>query len=406
MTARHVLLWSAASVLLAVGVSAGAGVACSSTTLEPAAPTAPIDTSDAAPPANDDASIDAAPPKTPNALADGIDALFTDAAAKDVFSGTVIVVDGGHQVLAKGYGLADRTTKRANTPDTILRIGSMSKQFAATAVLALVADGKLALTDPVSKFFPDYPAANLVMDGVAVTIHHLLSHTSGLPDPASTTAFKQAIWRRPIDPSEQVGFVQALPLVAKPGTTFAYLNFNFLVAALIVEKTAGVPYESFLKTRFFGPLGMKDTGTVLPAGDASRAALGYADLGSGMLTSFSQDPSFKDPDVTVAFGAGQVYSTIGDLALWDRALTGVAVLPAAQRDLLFTPNLASYGYGWVIEKKNNVSFEWHNGALSPVGFASYMIRVPSKDRFVAYLANRDIAGIEPFETKVEALALK
>jgi D-alanyl-D-alanine carboxypeptidase len=386
-----------------LAVSVLASIACSSSTTDPSTTPAAVDAPDAAPV---EPAVDAAPAPTPNALADAIDALFKDSAAKDVFSGTVIVVDGGKQVLAKGYGAADRIAKRDNTADTILRVGSMSKQFAASALLALVSDGKLALTDPVSKFFPDYPAANLVMDGVPVTLHHLISHTSGLPDPASTTAFKKAVWTRPIAPSEQVAFAQTLPLIAKPGTVFAYLNYNFLLAALIVEKTAGVPYESFLRTRFFDPLAMNDTGTVLPVSDSSRIALGYADFGSGKLTSFSQNPSFKDPDVTVAFGSGQIFSTIFDLAKWDRALKDVTVLPAAQRDLLFTPNLSSYGYGWVIQKKNGVAFEWHNGALSPLGFASYMIRVPSKDRFVAYLANREIGVIQPFETKVEALAIK
>jgi CubicO group peptidase (beta-lactamase class C family) len=357
----------------------------SSSPSDPGAPTpAPSST---APPA-----VTAPPAPAANALADAVDALFTDSSSRDTFSGSVIVVDGGQQVLAKGYGFADRTSKRKNTPDTIFRVGSVSKQF--------------ALTDPVSKFFPDYPAENLVLDGTVVTLQHLLSHTSGLPDPAGTAGFKAAIWRRPIAPSEQVGFAQTLPLVAKPGSTFAYLNFNFLLAALIVEKTSGLPYGTFIQQRFFGPLAMADSGTVMPASAAPRAAVGYYEDSTNTLASFEATPGFADPDVTVAFGAGQVYSTVLDLAKWDRALTGEKVLAAAQRDLLFTPNLDDYGFGWVIEKQSNVTIEWHNGALEPLGFSAMIVRVPSKDRFVAYLSNFDYPLISPFEPKVEALVVK
>ena len=346
-----------------------------------------------------------APAKVPNALADAVDALFTDAEAKDTFSGSVIVVDGGKTVLEKGFGSADRKAKRKNAPDTLFRIGSISKQFTASAVLALVHDGKLKLTDPVSKFFPDYPAESLVQDGVEVTVHHLISHTSGLPDPRGTVPFKKAVWTRVIAPSEQVDFVKALPLVAKPGTAYAYLNYNFLLAAMIVEKTSGQTYEAFLRARFFEPLGMKDTGTALPASEAARTALGYYDEG-GELTSMSEDATFKDRDVSFAFGSGQIYSTVEDLARWDRGLTGETVLPAAQRDLLFVPNLEQYGYGWVIQKKAGVTMQWHNGALSPLGFTALIVRVPSKDRFVGYLANMDLDLIQPFEAKITALAVK
>ncbi len=344
-------------------------------------------------------------PPAPNALATAIDSLFGDAAAKDQFSGSLIVVDGGKEVLKKGYGNADRDNKRANASDTVFRIGSVSKQFAATAVLRLVADGKLALTDKLSKHFPDYPPENLVKDGVEVTLHHLLSHTSGLPDPRATASFKSAVWKRTIAPSEQVGWAKVLPLKATPGTAYEYVNYNFLLAAMIVEKVSGTSYETFVKTRFFEPLGMKDSGTSMPAALSGRAAVGYYESG-GEMTALADDPSFKDKDVSFAFGSGQIFSTVEDLAKWDRALAGDKLLPAAQRDLLFTPNLDDYGYGWVIQKKSGVSYEWHNGAISPLGFSAFIVRVPSKDRFVAYLANMDIDKIEPFEAKVSALVVK
>jgi D-alanyl-D-alanine carboxypeptidase len=373
--------------------------ACSSSA-SPSPGPAPAPTSTAPP-----VPTDTPPAAEPNALADAIDALFTDAETKDAFSGSVIVTDGGKQVLEKSYGFADRTSKRKNTPDTLFRIASVSKQFAASAILALVQDGALALTDPVSKFFPDYPKESLVKDGVEVTLHHLISHTSGLPNPRATEAFKKIVWRRAILPTEQIDFVKAEPLVSAPGSAYEYVNYNFLLAALVVEKTSGQTYEAFLKKRFFAPLAMKDTGTLLPAADAPRAAVGYA-MEGGELTSFADDSIFQDDDVTFAFGSGQIYSTVRDLAKWDRALNGEAVLKAPQRGLLFKANLDDYGYGWVIQKKGGVSMAWHNGAISPLGFTSLIVRVPSKDRFVAYLSNMDLPLVQPFEAKVTALVVK
>jgi CubicO group peptidase (beta-lactamase class C family) len=110
--------------------------------------------------------------------------------------------------------------------------------------------------------------------------------------------------------------------------------------------------------------------------------------------------------VTFAFGSGQVYSTVTDLAKWDAALSGGAVLSAASRDKLFTANLSGYGYGWMMEQRGASSLEWHNGALSPLGFSSLLVRAPAGGRFVAYLANLDITVTSPLETKVRALVAK
>lgn len=338
----------------------------------------------------------------PSALAQALDALFAPAASNDTFSGSVLLIDGGEIVWSRGYGAADRTTERANTPSTIFRIGSVSKQLTAAAVLLLVQDGKLALTDPVAKFFPRYPVENLTKDGVAVTVHHLLSHTSGLPDPRATDAFKQIVWTRAIDPTEQVTLAMPLPLLRKPDTKHVYTSYNYLVAALILEKVSGQSYETFLRERIFTPLGMDRTGTHLPASRAAEAAVGYYAEGS-VLTSFADDPFFRDPDVSFAFGSGQLYSTVEDLAKWDRALATASPLVPAVRDLLFTPNRDDYGYGWIIEH-DPALIEWHNGAISPLGFSAILVRVPDKDRFIAVLSNRDIELVESFEAKVLTLA--
>src|SRR5262249_34337000 len=147
-----------------------------------------------------------------SAFTQGAERIFAEAAEAGTFSGSVVIVDGPRRT-AKGFGLADRRSGRRNTPETIFRIASVSKQFTASGILTLVADGRVAVTDPVSKYFPEYPRTNLVKDGVEVTLHHLLSHTSGLPDPLKMDTFVNAMYRRPFDPLEYVRTCAALPLV-------------------------------------------------------------------------------------------------------------------------------------------------------------------------------------------------
>jgi len=385
-------------LLLAAALAAPA---CSASDNAPAA-AAPTPSADSGV-VDGDVAHDAA---APNALADAVDALFTSAAEKDAFAGAVVVVDEGREVLRKAYGPANRDTKAPNQPDTIFRIGSVSKQFTAAAVLALAAEGKLAVTDEASKYFPEYPPENLTKDGASVTLHHLLAHTSGIADPYATSFFAKAAWRRPIDPQELIDAAKSLPLTTKPGESFAYSNYGYLLLARIVEKVSGKTFEAYLKERFFAPLGMTDTGTRMPSSLAARAAVGYEKAKDGTFTSLADDPAFRDPDCTLAFGAGQVYSTVADLAKWDRALETDTALPAAQRALLFTPNLSDYAYGWVVEQKSGVTMQWHNGSLAPLGFTSLVVRVPSKQRFVAYLTNLDTQTIVPFEKKVEALVVR
>jgi CubicO group peptidase (beta-lactamase class C family) len=342
-------------------------------------------------------------PPAPNALATRLDKFFDEASKKDAFSGSVIVVDGGKTVLSKGYGFASRKTKEPNAPSTIFRIASMSKQFTAAAMLALVADGKVKLDDPVSKHLPEYPKENLEKDGVVVTIHHLLSHTSGLPDAQKTDYFKASVWKKPIDKKLWMESASSLPLLEKPGTRWVYSNYGYFLAAVILERVAGTSYEAFLRERILEPNGMNDTGTFLPADKKTRYAVAYAkDKTTGELETLMDDPAFGDPDVTWAFGSGQIYSTVEDMARWDRALAGHK-LP--EQDLLFKKNLQDYGYGFVLGERNGVPFAWHNGALKPLGFTSYIVRVPSKDRSVAYLANLDRAIVtESFELDVEKIA--
>ncbi|MBS2011953.1 MAG: beta-lactamase family protein [Deltaproteobacteria bacterium] len=321
-----------------------------------------------------------------------------------MFAGSVIVVDDGRTVFEKGYGWADRVgVRRPNAPDTLYRIGSVSKQFTAAGILALASDRKLSLDDAVAKWFPDYPRESLSRDGVDATIHHLLAHTSGIADGQKSAFYEANRWRRPLAPDAIIEAAHSLPMVATPGTTSAVSDYGYLLLGRIIEKASGKTYESFLRERFWAPQGMHDTGTILPPEKQDRAAIGYEMAGSRFYA-LAEQSAFGDPDCTLAFGYGQVYSSVRDLAIWDRALTADRALPKVERERLFEPNLADYGYGWRIERKGDLVVQWHDGALLPLGFTSYVARIPAKDRFVALLTNLDQEAIAPFERQVAALS--
>ena len=343
-----------------------------------------------------------------NELALRADDFFTKATADGHFSGSIIVVDSGKTVLEKAYGLADRDAKKPNTKDGIFRLGSVTKQFTAAAILALSEDGPLSVDDPITAHLPELPRENFSSDGVDVTLHHLLSHTSGIGDARSTSWFRTHAWFTKIDPKEVLAVGGALPMRRKPGTKHEYNNWGYYLLGLVVERVSRQPYGAFMKERFFDRFGMTDTAALrssMSAAQQARIPHGYEAGKLGGFDTMDDSRRFVDRDMTMSFGSGQILSTVADLAKWDRALAAKKVLPKLQ-DRLFTPVLDDYGYGWVMSKMNGVPVQWHNGALSPLGFSSLIARVPSKDRFVAYLANLDIDLVEPIEEKAIALLTK
>ena len=171
------------------------------------------------------------------------------------FTGAVLVMKDGQPLFRKGYGHANREWNIANAPDTRFRLGSITKQFTAAAILQLAEQGKLSITDPVSKHYPDAPAA-----WEKITIHHLLNHTSGIPSYTAIPDFfaKQSMIRR--TPTEIVRLTQDKPLEFEPGSKFAYNNTGYVLLGAIIERITGGSYDAYLRKNIFEPLGLKDSG--------------------------------------------------------------------------------------------------------------------------------------------------
>ncbi|HOX27200.1 MAG TPA: serine hydrolase [Candidatus Krumholzibacteria bacterium] len=298
-------------------------------------------------------------------------------AAQDVrqFQGAVLVAKDGVPVLAKGYGLASVELAVPNTPQTKFLIGSITKQFTATAILQLQEQGKLSVDDPITKHLPWYPSA----PGDVVTIHHLLSHTSGLGNYTEDAALMA---RRSVEmPIEDlVATFRDRPLLFAPGTQWRYSNSGYVLLGLIIEAASGLSYEDYLEQRIFAPLKLTGSGyahneTILP-----QRACGYA-VADGALVNAARIA------MSLPYSAGAVYSTVGDLFAWVQALHGDAVLTAGSKRQMFTPVLQDYGYGWMMLERAGHRLIFHNGGID--GFTSHLARYPDDGLTIVVLCNNE-----------------
>jgi len=306
-----------------------------------------------------------------------IDTLLKQYYDYGLFNGSVLVSDRG-KIYEKGFGMANREWDIPNAPDTKFRLGSITKQFTATLILQLVEQGKIKLDGHITDYLPDYRKDT----GDRVTIHQLLTHTSGIPSYTERPDYPTEISRNTFLPADFVKKYASGDLEFEPGTKFSYDNGGYFILGAIVEKITGKPYEQVLKERIFDPLGMSDTGydhleTILP-----KRATGYGKNPTGFVNS-------SYVDMSVPYAAGSLYSTARDLYKWDRSLYTDKVLSQASRDLMFKPNLSNYGYGFAIADMTVGSSKMkvisHSGGIN--GFATLIVRLVDSQSAIILLSN-------------------
>ncbi len=279
----------------------------------------------------------APPPTIDGPLGPKLDRYLTESG----FEGVALVAKDGKVVLLKGYGIADREKNEPYATDTIVSIGSITKQFTAAAILKLEQEGKLKIEDTVGKFFKDAPD-----DKRGITLHQLLTHTAGLESDFAKDY-------DPVGRDEYVKRILGSKLKSKPGSEHFYANSGYSLLAAIVELASGQPYETYLREHVFLPAGMKETGYRIPKWEARRVPVGYRD---GKRWGTMLDKAWaSDGPYWALRGNGGIESTLTDLWAWSRALDGDAVLSATQRKKLFTPYVkegpnadSHYAYGWAI----------------------------------------------------------
>ena len=289
------------------------------------------------------------------------------------FSGAVLVMKQNKVLLEKGYGLADREWNITNTAETKFRIGSVTKQFTAACILQLAEQGKLSVDDKLSKFFPGYPK------GDSVTIDMLLNHTSGIANYTDIREF-MSVARLDLSKDSMISFFKNKPYNFSPGARFSYTNSGYFLLGSIIEKVSGLSYNDYLQKNIIGKLEMKNSGVDKLDSVLAFRARAYSRVGKKMVN--ADYISMEWP-----YSAGVLYSTLGDMYKWDRALYGNKVLSDESRKKMFTPGKSNYGYGVIIDSLEKHLRIWHNGGIP--GFSANFSRFVNDDICTVVFSNNE-----------------
>lgn len=310
----------------------------------------------------------------------------------------VIVRCNGWTIFRKGYGLADLELGVKVEPDMIFRLGSITKQFTATAILMLAEQGKLSLQDEINKYIPTFTARDK-----KVTVEHLLTHTSGIKSYTNMEEWLP-LWRKDMTPQEIIDLSKGKPFEFNPGERWNYNNTGYVMLGAIIEKVSGKSYAAFVEENIFTPLGMRHsyydrTEQVIP-----RRVHGYQKDTGGIIN--APYLSMSQP-----YAAGSLLSSVDDMAVWNDAVFSGRLLKKEWLDKAFVPfHLANgestgYGYGWFISDLRGHRCIEHGGGIN--GFTSYALALPDDRIYVAILTNSAIAGRmpEPLALRIAELVL-
>jgi len=340
-----------------------------------------------------------------------IDSIFAPLKYSNAPGVAVLVVHDGQIVFRHGYGVTDLRTLHPITPETDFRLASFTKQFTATCIMLLVRDGKLRYDEPLTDIFPEFPAY-----GRQITIRNLLNHTSGLPDYEDILTKQYP--NTPDDKIPQIHDAGVLKLLEQqssgkfpPGSKWEYSNSGYATLAMIVEKVSGEPFGQFLHDRIFVPLKMDHTLAYEKGkNEVPHRAYGHTKEKDGWHETDQSSTS-------AVLGDGGIYTSIDDLAKWDRALREHILLTAAEMQPAITPvqptganatqpegKPVRYGFGWFLDPYMGHRRMYHDGET--VGFLTTIQRFPDDKLTVIVLANRTDISPEALALKVADLYLK
>ena len=313
-----------------------------------------------------------------------IDKLLNACAEYRQFNGSVLIAQNGKVIYKNGLGMANMEWNIPNEVDTKHRLASISKQFTSMLILQLAAENKLQLNIPITSYLGDYPKSS----GDKITIHHLLSHTSGIPNYTSFPTYWEMM-RKPHSPADITKLFADLDLEFTPGEKFNYSNSGYVLLGIIIENITGTTYEQALQDQIFTPLGMHDSGLENQKDVIPNKASGY-----NKFANIYEKANYIN--MSAAYAAGAIYSTVEDLFLWDQALYTYKLLPPKYMDVLFQAHASawggqSYGYGWEVGKTNigrtkeRVESLSHGGVVN--GFNTQITRIPSSKSSIILLNN-------------------
>ncbi len=288
-------------------------------------------------------------------------------------SGSVIVSKNGVTLLSEGYGYANLELGVPNTPQTKLRIGSITKQFTSMAILILQERQRLGVHDSVGKHVPNVPDV-----WRSLTIHQLLTHTSGIMHSWNLPGFRETMMV-PATLDQTLARYHRQPLLFTPGEQFAYSGVGYFLLAKIIETVSGHDYETFLKREIFAPLGMEDTGADRPELVQGQRAAGYVHGEDGEILNA---PPIYMPILT---GGGNLYSTAEDLGRWAESLGVRRLISNTAYEAMYRPELNDYAYGWRVVDWKGARTIQHSGGVN--GFNAHILRIPDEGLYVVVLSN-------------------
>lgn len=305
-----------------------------------------------------------------------------------------LVAKGGKPFYRAAFGMADMENNVAMRPDHVFEIGSITKQFTAVSILMLMEQGKLKLEDPLTKYIPDYPK------GESITIHHLLTHTSGIKSYTGMQAWAKR-WREDLPPLQMIDIFKNEPMDFAPGEKWQYNNSAYFILGYIIEKISGLSYAEYLEKNIFAPLGLKNTFYGSQSKIIRNRAQGYQKQGEYVRAEYLS--------LTQPYAAGSIMSTVDDLLTWQLAINKNKLIRPETQQLAYTPvklnsgEVHDYGYGWGIGLINGSSTIEHSGGI--FGYSTNEIYLPKEDIYVVVFTNCDCSAPGEVSTRMAAIAI-
>lgn len=325
-----------------------------------------------------------------------LDALINTEYPADEPGITVLVARDGEVIYREARGMANLELNVPMKPEMVFEIGSITKQFTAVSILMLMEQGKLSLEDDITKFIEDYPT-----HGHTITIHHLLTHTSGIRSYTSIEGIFEK-GKQDFEPPEIIDMFKNLPMDFAPGEQYLYNNSAYFLLGYIIEKVSGMTYPEFLEINIFEPLGMDNSYFGSQRKIIKNRAYGYQKQDDVFVN--AQYVSLKNP-----YAAGSIMSTVDDLLTWNTALhdhklvSGETVEKAFTNYTLNNEKSINYGYGWTFSKIQGSPTYEHGGGI--FGYLTKVLYLPGEKVFVATLSNRDDKGPDMINARIAAIVI-
>lgn len=325
-----------------------------------------------------------------------IDSLLQEKYQPDAPGATFLISKNGNIVYKKAFGLSNLELNLSMHTENVFEIASMTKQFTAVSILMLVEKGKMNLDDEITKFIPDYPT-----NGHKITVHHLLTHTSGIKDFTRVKGLN-AISTKDLAPLELIDFFKSEPIDFVPGEKFKYCNSGYVILGYIIEKVTEQSYGNFVEEQIFKELGMTSSQYASRKEIIKNRASGYHNK-NGYINS-------RQVSYTIPYASGSLMSTVNDMFMWQEAIKNNLLISKETTEKLFTNyrlnngDYINYGYGWHLKVRNGIATREHGGHF--FGFKSMGLYLPDYDIYVVGLNNCDCNSPTKITREIAELASK